>query len=213
MLEVLLYGALLFYNKNKSLHTMKKLVFATNNPHKIKEVQAMLPQDIQLVSLEAIGCQEEIPETADTIEDNAILKAKYIKDNYGYDVFADDTGLEIEALNNEPGVRSARYAGEHKNSLENMQLVLQKMKKQTNRKARFKTIFALYIGKKLHLFEGIVQGFISQNPKGENGFGYDPIFIPNGYEQTFAEISCQEKNTISHRAKATQQLVTFLKQF
>ena len=192
---------------------MKKLVFATNNPYKIKEVQAMLPSDIQLFSLKTIGCQEDIPETADTIEGNAILKAQYIKNNYGYNVFADDTGLEIETLNYEPGVRSARYAGEHKNSLDNMNLVLQKMKGKTNRKARFKTIFALYIDNKLHLFEGIIQGVIAQNPKGSNGFGYDPIFIPDGYEQTFAEISNQEKNKISHRAKATQQLVSFLEQF
>ena len=192
---------------------MKKLVFATNNPYKIKEVQAILPSDIQLFSLKTIGCQEDIPETADTIEGNAILKAQYIKNNYGYNVFADDTGLEIETLNYEPGVRSARYAGEHKNSLDNMNLVLQKMKGKTNRKARFKTIFALYIDNKLHLFEGIIQGVIAQNPKGSNGFGYDPIFIPDGYEQTFAEISNQEKNKISHRAKATQQLVSFLEQF
>ena len=188
-----------------------KLVFASNNSNKIKEIQEMLPSDIEIVSLKDIGCHEEIPETADTIEGNAILKADYVTKNYNLPCFADDTGLEIEALNNEPGVYSARYAGESKNADNNMNLVLQKLEHKSNRNARFKTVIALNIAGKQHLFTGVVSGIITKNKLGEKGFGYDPIFQPNGYFETFAQINPQEKAKISHRGLAVEQLIAFLK--
>lgn len=188
-----------------------KLVFATNNRNKIKEVQQMLPAYIELVSLEDIGCFEDIPETADTIEGNAMLKAQYIHQKYQCDVFADDTGLEVSELNGQPGVLSARYAGNQKNDEQNIALLLKNMEGKQNREARFKTIFALSFQGEMHLFEGIANGKITHKVAGNNGFGYDPIFQPNGFEKTFAELLPEEKNKISHRKKATQKLVEFLK--
>jgi XTP/dITP diphosphohydrolase len=188
-----------------------KLVFATNNKNKILEVQQLLPESIEIISLESIGCFEEIPETANTIEENAIMKANYISEKYGYNCFADDTGLEVDALNGEPGVFSARYAGYHKNSEDNMDKLLRTLENNPNRKAQFKTVIALNINGNQHLFSGIARGEITRNKIGNEGFGYDPIFKPEGYQQTFAQLSLKEKGTISHRAKATVQLITFLK--
>ena len=188
-----------------------KIVFATNNKNKIEEIQKMLPSNIELIGLDVIGCMEDIPETADSIEGNAIQKANYVTEKYGYDCFSDDTGLEIEVLHNEPGVYSARYAGEQRNANDNMDLVLEKMKCETNRTARFKTVICLNFNNKQHLFEGIANGTIATEKSGQNGFGYDPIFFPDGFDKTFAEISSAEKNKISHRAKATQLLIEFFK--
>lgn len=188
-----------------------KLVFATNNKHKLDEVRKITAQhNIEVVSLADIHCHDEIPETADTLEGNALQKAQYIQDKFGLDCFADDTGLEVEALDNAPGVYSARYAGPGRDSEANMQKLLQEMEGKTNRKARFRTVIALIIGDKQYCFSGIVNGTITTEKKGENGFGYDPIFIPEGYEQTFAELGDFVKNKISHRAKAVEQLDHFL---
>ena len=188
-----------------------KLVFATNNKHKLDEVRKITAQhNIEVVSLAEIHCHDEIPETADTLEGNALQKAQYIQDKFGLDCFADDTGLEVEALDNAPGVYSARYAGPGHDSEANMQKLLQEMERKTNRKARFRTVIALIIGDKQYCFSGIVNGTITTEKKGENGFGYDPIFIPEGYEQTFAELGDFVKNKISHRAKAVEQLDHFL---
>jgi XTP/dITP diphosphohydrolase len=191
--------------------SIMKIVFATNNPNKILEIQSMLPDTIQIISLESIGCHEDIPETSATIEGNAIQKANYILENYGYDCFADDTGLEVEALLNEPGVFSARYAGEQRNAGDNMNLLLSNLETKTNRKAQFKTVICLNFKGKQYLFAGIASGKITKQKTGTGGFGYDPIFQPEGYQQTFAEISLKEKNLISHRGKATQLLIDFLK--
>jgi XTP/dITP diphosphohydrolase len=187
-----------------------KIVFATNNENKIKEIQSMLPNNITIVSLESIGCFEEIPETAASIEGNAIMKANYITENYGYDCFADDTGLEIEALNNEPGVFSARYAGEQRSSEDNMNKVLHLLNNENNRNAQFKTVICLNFKGKQQLFTGIAKGNITTVKIGTGGFGYDPIFQPKGHQETFAELSIQTKNQISHRGKATQLLINFL---
>lgn len=187
-----------------------KLVFATNNKNKIIEVQQMLPESIQLLSLEDIGCFEDIAETENTIEGNAKLKANYVTQNYGYDCFADDTGLEVEILNGEPGVFSARYAGEHCDANDNMNKLLSALTNETNRQAQFKTVIALNINKEQHLFTGIAKGKIITEKLGNSGFGYDPIFQPEGYQETFAQLSLEIKNTISHRAKATQKLIAFL---
>lgn len=199
------------YDYDSANSRIMKIVFATNNPNKILEVQALLPKTIQIVSLESIGCFEEIPETADTIEGNAILKANYITGNYGYDCFADDTGLEVEALNNEPGVFSARYAGEQKNAEDNMNKLLVNLANQTNRNARFKTVIALNLNGEQFLFTGICDGEITLDKSGSQGFGYDPIFKPEGFSETFAQLSMQQKGEISHRGKATKQLIDFLK--
>ena len=188
-----------------------KIVFATNNPNKILEIQSMLPQNLQIVSLESIGCLEDIPETANTIEGNAIQKANYILENYGFDCFADDTGLEVQTLNNEPGVFSARYAGQQRNANDNMNKLLANLENKTNRKAQFKTVICLNLNGKQHLFTGIAIGEIIKEKIGTGGFGYDPIFQPEGYQHTFAQISLAEKNIISHRGKATSQLLDFLK--
>ena len=188
-----------------------KLVFASSNKNKIFEIQSMLPETIQILSLEDIGCMEEIPETADTIEGNAVLKANYITNKYGYDCFADDTGLEVAALNGEPGVFSARYAGEQRNSDDNMDKLLANLSDKNNRKAQFKTVIALNINGKQDLFTGIAKGEITFEKTGTKGFGYDPIFQPIGYKETFAELSLEIKNEISHRGKATQKLINFLK--
>lgn len=188
-----------------------QLVFASNNANKIKEIQQLVPADIQILSLNDIGCNVDIPETADTIEGNAMLKANYVTEHYGYPCFADDSGLEIDALNGEPGVYSARYAGSQRNDNDNMDKVLEKLQPETNRKANFKTIIALNINGEQHLFTGIINGQIINEKRGTNGFGYDPIFTADGYEKTFAELTMEEKSSISHRGKAVKQLVEFLK--
>jgi len=187
-----------------------ELVFATNNKHKIEEVKHLLKNNFRLLSLQDIGCTEELPETGTTLQENALQKAKYIFTKYSIDCFADDTGLEIEALQGKPGVYSARYAGEEKNAEKNIKKVLQETKGIKNRNALFKTTISLIIGTKEYLFEGIINGNISTEMKGNNGFGYDPIFIPKDHTKSFAEMSLEEKNKISHRAIAVKKLVTFL---
>lgn len=189
-----------------------KIVFATNNPNKILEIQSMLPKNIEIISLESIGCYEDIPETSDTIEGNAIQKANYVLENYGYDSFADDTGLEVDALNNEPGVFSARYAGEQRNADDNMNKLLLNLENKPNRNAQFKTVICLNLRGKQYLFTGIAEGEITTQKSGIGGFGYDPIFRPEGFQETFAEISLELKNEISHRGKATKQFIEFLNQ-
>lgn len=186
-----------------------KLVFATNNLNKLKEVQALLPTHIIVLSLSDIGCTEEIPETADTIEGNAIQKASYIQQHYGYDCFADDTGLEVTSLNGAPGVYSARYAGPNKNADDNMDKLLSELKAFTNRNAQFKTVIALSIDNKMETFTGICEGTITTTKKGNKGFGYDPVFLPNNFDKTFAELELSEKNKISHRGLAVQQLIQY----
>ena len=188
----------------------KKFVFATNNAHKLEEVTAILGDKIELLSMKDIHCHADIPETADTLEGNALLKARYIFENYNMDCFADDTGLEVEALNGAPGLYSARYAGDAHNSEANMRKLLQDMEGIENRKAQFRTVFALIINGKEHLFEGIVKGEITKHRCGSSGFGYDPVFIPEGYTQTYAEMGNTLKNKISHRALATNKLCNFL---
>lgn len=187
-----------------------QLVFASNNQNKIKEIQQLVPSTIQILSLEDIGCTVDIPETADTIEGNAKLKANFVTEHYGYPCFADDSGLEIDILNGEPGVYSARYAGSQKNDNDNLNKVLEQLENQSNRKANFKTVIALNLNGEQHLFTGIINGTIIEEKKGTNGFGYDPIFVADGYTQTFAELSMEEKSAISHRAKAVKQLIEFL---
>jgi XTP/dITP diphosphohydrolase len=189
---------------------VEKLVFATNNLHKLQEVKAILDGKVQIQSLSEIGCLDEIPETADTLEGNALLKAKFVYDRFQLDCFADDTGLEIEALGGEPGVFSARYAGLEHDSYKNRMKVLRLMEQQTNRKAQFRTVIALILQGKEYLFEGKVEGVITREPRGEGGFGYDSIFVPNGYEQTFAELSAEQKNQISHRAHAVKKFADFI---
>ncbi|MDO7173620.1 non-canonical purine NTP diphosphatase [Mariniflexile sp. AS56] len=187
-----------------------KIVFATNNLNKLKEVQALIPSHIKLLSLKDIECFEDIPETQNTIEGNAVQKANYIKENYGYDCFADDTGLEIDALNGEPGVFSARYAGEQRSDSDNMNKVLESLKSKPNRNAQFKTVISLHLNNQQHSFTGICKGQITKTKQGEQGFGYDPIFKPNGHDKTFAEMDLNLKNSIGHRGKAVLQLVAFL---
>jgi XTP/dITP diphosphohydrolase len=189
-----------------------KIVFATNNENKIKEIQSMLPQSIEIISLESIGCYEEIPETADTIEENAIMKANYVTEKYGYDCFADDTGLEVDSLNGEPGVYSARYAGEQRSSEDNMDKLLLNLEGNANRSAQFKTVITLNLKGKQYLFTGIARGEITLEKNGNQGFGYDPIFRPQEYQETFAQLSLETKNAISHRGKATRELIAFLNQ-
>ncbi|MFA9190063.1 non-canonical purine NTP diphosphatase [Flavobacterium sp. FZUC8N2.13] len=187
-----------------------KLVFATTNKNKILEVQQLLPSSIEILSLESIGCYEEIPETANTIEGNAILKANYVTEKYGYNCFADDTGLEVNALNGAPGVYSARYAGEQKDAEDNMNLLLSNLMDKTDRTAQFKTVIALNLKGQQHLFTGIAKGQITTEKTGNQGFGYDPIFQPDDFQETFAELSLEIKNKISHRGKATQLLIAYL---
>lgn len=190
---------------------MKKLVFATNNAHKLEEIRAILGDKVEILSLNDIDCHADIPETADTLQGNAALKAQYIYENYGLDCFADDTGLEVEALNGAPGIYSARYAGgEGHDSEANMKKLLSEMQNKDNRKARFCTVICLIEGGKEHFFEGIVNGSIIRERKGGAGFGYDPVFIPDGYSETFAEMGNDEKNKISHRARAVQKLCEYL---
>lgn len=189
-----------------------QLVFASNNKNKILEIQSMLPDTITILSLEDIGCCEEIPETAETIEGNAILKANYVTQKYGFDCFADDSGLEVDSLNGEPGVFSARYAGEQRNANDNMNKLLEALSHKNNRKAQFKTVMALNLNDKQYLFTGIASGEITLEKSGNLGFGYDPIFRPEEYQETFAQLPLEIKNKISHRGKATLQLIAFLKE-
>lgn len=186
------------------------IVFATSNANKVREVSALLDGNIEIVSLEDIGCTEEIPETQPTIEGNALQKARYVRDNYKIDCFAEDTGLEITVLNGEPGVYSARYAGEDKDSEANMTKVLTKLEGKSDRTAQFKTVVALTLNEKEYTFEGICKGHIATVKSGHQGFGYDPIFIPEGYDVSFAEMSAEDKNRISHRGKAIDKLKDFL---
>ena len=187
-----------------------KLVFATNNLHKLKEVQEMLSNAIEVLSLKDIGCFEDIEETESTLEGNAKLKADYITEKYGFDCFADDTGLEVEALDGKPGVYSARYAGEHGNAEKNMEKLLIELQNKSSRKAKFRTIIALNLRNKQYLFEGICDGEILNEKSGVKGFGYDPIFKPKNASSSFAEMNSEEKNIISHRGIAIQELVQFL---
>ena len=187
-----------------------KLVFATNNLHKLREVQEMLSNSIEVLSLKDIGCFEDIEETDSTLEGNAKLKADYITEKYGFDCFADDTGLEVEALDGDPGVYSARYAGEHGNAEKNMEKLLNELQNKSSRKAKFRTIIALNLRNKQYLFEGICEGEILNEKSGVKGFGYDPIFKPKNASCSFAEMNSEEKNIISHRGIAIQELVQFL---
>ena len=189
----------------------RQLVFATNNAHKTEEVKNLLTGQYEVLNLAAIGCTTDIPETADSFAGNASLKSHYVNDNYQLDCFADDSGLEVEALNNEPGIFSARYAG-GRGDQANLQLVLQKLEGQPNRKARFRTVISLLSNGKEYFFEGGVNGTIREIPTGTEGFGYDPVFEPEGYTQTFAEMSIEQKNQISHRAIAMRKLIAFLKE-
>ena len=190
---------------------MKKIVFATNNAHKLQELRQMLGERYEILGLADIGCHEDIPETADFIEENAQIKARFVKDHYGYDCFSDDTGLEIDALNGEPGVHSARYAGPGHDSEANIDKVLSKLDGVTDRTARFRTAIALLQGDEMHLFEGQVEGIILTERHGTGGFGYDSIFQPvEGDGSTFAQMSPEEKNRISHRGRAVAKLVEFL---
>lgn len=189
----------------------RELVFATNNSHKLSEVQHLLGNKFHLLSLKDIQLEEEIPEDFDTLEQNALQKARYIFDKTHKSCFADDTGLEVDALNGRPGVYSARYAGEGKNPKDNIKKLLKELFGVTNRKARFRTVVALIIDNQEYLFEGIVNGKIIDSERGTDGFGYDPVFLPDGYSETFAEMKLDQKNLISHRAKAVGQLVDFLK--
>ena len=190
---------------------MKRLVFATGNSHKLQEVQSLFKEGFALSCLKDVNITEDIPETADNLVDNALQKAWYVYNKCGIPCFADDTGLEVEALDGAPGVYSARYAGEEKDSMKNMLLLLENMKGNTNRNARFRTIIA-YIDENAneHIFEGEIRGIIIENMAGTNGFGYDPIFVPEGYEQTFAELSSEIKNTISHRARAMEKFLSYI---
>lgn len=187
-----------------------ELVFATHNKDKLEEIKFLFPHYIKLLSLDDIGCDEEIPETADTIEGNAILKAEHVKSRYGYDCFADDTGLEVEALNGEPGVYSARYAGEDKDDTANMRKLLIQLEGKENREAQFKTAIALNLKDSQNLFIGTCKGEIIKEPRGEKGFGYDPVFKPSAFEKTFAQMSLSEKSEISHRGKAFRSLIAYL---
>ena len=187
-----------------------KIVFATNNPNKLKEIQTLIPKEIEIISLKEIGCTEDIPETGDTLEANAFQKVHYIKENYNYDCFADDTGLEIHELNGAPGIYSARYAGPEKNADANMTKILNELKGKKNRKAKFRTAIALTLNNEEHLFEGEINGHISDVKQGIEGFGYDPIFIPEYEIRSFAQMSMQEKGAISHRGQAVKKLVAYL---
>lgn len=192
----------------------EKIVFATNNAHKLKEVREIVGDKCEILSLGEIGCHDDIPETADTLDGNALIKARWIKEKYGYDCFADDTGLEVDALGGEPGVNSARYAAVYGESSDhdskaNMRLLLRKLEGEGNRKARFRTVIALISDGEEHCFEGKVEGMITETPAGADGFGYDPVFQPEGSDITFAEMSSEGKNTLSHRRRALDMLLGF----
>ena len=186
-----------------------KLVFATHNSNKAKEIQSLLPDDFQILTLTQINCIDEIPETSETLEGNSLLKAQFVSDNFNLNCFADDTGLEIDAIKGRPGVYSARYAGEEKNAEANINLVLSELRNESNRKAQFRTVITLILNDKTHVFEGIVRGEISNEKRGTDGFGYDPIFIPEGQTKTFAEMTLAEKNQQSHRARAFEKMIAF----
>ena len=188
-----------------------EICFATNNEHKLAEVQQMLPETITLKTLAQVGCTEDVPETQNTLEGNARQKAQYIFEKYEINCFADDTGLEVYSLNNEPGVYSARYAGEQRNNLDNINLLLQNLENKADRKARFRTVIALVLDGEYFLFEGVVEGEIIKEMRGDNGFGYDSVFVPEGSDKTFAEMTAQEKNLISHRYRAITALITYLR--
>lgn len=189
-----------------------KIVFATNNSNKLSEIQDILGPEFQIVSLKDIGCHEDIPETGKTLEENALQKAQYVYDHYHIDCFADDTGLEVEALQGAPGVHSARYAeGTDHDSEANMAKLLRKLGENNNRKAQFRTVIALILHGEVHEFEGKIEGSIAKEKKGTEGFGYDPLFVPDGYEESFAQLGMDIKNTISHRARAVEQLARYLK--
>ncbi|MEB2783185.1 non-canonical purine NTP diphosphatase [Algoriphagus persicinus] len=187
-----------------------KICFATNNPKKIEEVKAALGDSFEIVSLADIGCMDELPETGDTLEHNAFQKARYVKEHFGVDCFADDTGLEVDALEGEPGVYSGRYAGEPRSDERNIDHLLKNLENSSLRTARFKTVIALLLGNDQYKFEGIAEGEIVRKRKGNGGFGYDPVFVPKGYSKSFAELSMAEKNQISHRGKAVSELIAFL---
>ena len=189
---------------------MKKIVFATNNQHKLEEIRKITQGSLEILSLTDIGCNEEIDETGITLNENALIKATYVKERYGFDCFADDTGLEVDALEGAPGVYSARYAGEACRPEDNMEKLLAEMKETVNRRAQFRTVIALRCNGENHLFEGVIRGSIIREKKGNEGFGYDPIFMPEGYDKTFAELGTEVKNQISHRAVATGKLMHFL---
>ena len=189
-----------------------KLVFATNNKHKLEEVRAIVGDRVEILSLNDINCHDDIPETADTLQGNALIKARHIYEKYGMDCFADDTGLEVDALNGEPGVYSARYAGDECDSEANMLKLLDKLTGKSNRSAQFRTVIALIINGEEKLFNGIVKGTITEEKMGNSGFGYDPIFIPEGFSESFAQMSSEMKNSISHRYRATEQLSIYLKE-
>ncbi len=189
---------------------MKDIVFATNNKHKLEEVRAIMGHAFNILGLQEIGCNDDIPETADTFEGNALQKAEYIHEQYGYDCFADDSGLEVESLGNAPGVYSARYAGEPSDSLRNMEKLLKELEGKNNRRARFRTVIALVYDGEVKYFEGCIEGEILESKHGDKGFGYDPLFLPQGYDRTFAEMDAAEKNKISHRALATAKLIDYL---
>jgi XTP/dITP diphosphohydrolase len=187
-----------------------QICFATNNSHKLEEVQAVLPSGIKVLSLKEIGCLENLPENQKTIEGNALEKALFVANKFGINCFADDTGLEVEALGGAPGVDTAHYAGPERDAQKNMDLLLKNLEGKANRSARFKTVFSLIWEGEMYSFEGIINGKIAFEKKGDSGFGYDPIFVPEGYDQTFAELGSEIKNRLSHRALATKQLVAFL---
>ena len=189
-----------------------KLVFATNNRHKLDEVRDILGNRVEVLSLNDIGCHDDIPETADTLQGNALIKARYIYEKYGTDCFADDTGLEVDSLNGEPGVYSARYAGEECDSEANMQKLLQNLTGKSNRNAQFRTVIALIIKGEEKLFNGIVKGTITEEKRGDSGFGYDPVFVPEGFSESVAQMSGEMKNSISHRYRATLELSNYLKE-
>ena len=189
---------------------MKKIVFATHNPNKLSEIQDMLSGKYEVLSLTDINCHEDIPETGTTLEENAKIKAKHVFDNYGFDCFADDTGLIVEALNGEPGVYSARYAGPEKSSDDNMNLLLEKLRDKDNRKAYFETVVCLIESGEIKLFRGQAHGTIIPEKNGEGGFGYDPIFLPEGHKETFAQMNKMTKNEVSHRGKAVRSLIEYL---
>lgn len=186
------------------------LVFATNNIHKAAEIQAILGSDFRIQTLKEIGCTADIDETASTLEGNALIKSDYVRTHFGIDCFADDTGLEVEALNGKPGVHSARYAGNQKNDQDNIQKLLAELGSSPHREARFRTVISLQWKGEVHQFEGILSGTITMGPRGGNGFGYDPVFQPIGFEQTLAQLTMDQKNEISHRARAFSKLIAFL---
>ena len=189
---------------------MKKLVFATNNAHKLEEVRAILKEEFAVVGLEDIGCNEDIPETGDTFRANASIKSHFVLKNFQMDCFADDTGLEVDALGGQPGIYSARYAGKNASYEQNVDKLLLELDNLQNRKARFRTVISLLLNGEEYFFEGVIEGMIISERKGINGFGYDPVFVPDGYEQTFAEMDPKLKNSLSHRARAVKKLADFL---